>query len=47
MAKQKSTAALLLMILGVAMMAAGIYRGELMVLLNKATRICLECVGIG
>jgi len=29
------------------MMAYGIYRGEMAVVLAKATRICMECIGIG
>nr|WP_267303739.1 CD1871A family CXXC motif-containing protein [Aedoeadaptatus acetigenes] len=30
-----------------AMMAYGINRGEMQVVLNKAIRICMECIGIG
>ena len=33
--------------LGLLMMAYGIYRGEMNVVLAKAIRICLECIGIG
>ena len=40
-------AGLLTAALGVAFMAFGIYRGEMAVVLAKATRICLECIGIG
>ena len=32
---------------GVLMMAFGIYRGEMMVVLTKAVNICMECIGIG
>ncbi len=32
---------------GLAMMGYGIYRGEAAVVLAKAVKICLECVGIG
>lgn len=34
-------------VLGVLMMGYGIYRGEVDVVLAKAVRICLECIGIG
>lgn len=34
-------------LLGVGCMVLGIYRGEMAVVLAKATRICLECIGIG
>lgn len=33
--------------LGILMMGYGIYRGEAQVVLMKAVRICLECIGIG
>ena len=32
---------------GVLMMAFGIYRGEMTVVLTKAVNICMECIGIG
>lgn len=32
---------------GSLMMAYGIYRGEMAVVLTKAVNICMECIGIG
>ena len=32
---------------GIAMMAYGICRGEMKVVLEKAVNICIECIGIG
>jgi len=29
------------------MLAYGIYRGEVAMVLNKAVNICLECIGLG
>ncbi len=32
---------------GIVLTAAGIWRGEASEVLDKAVRICLECIGIG
>lgn len=29
------------------MMAWGVYRGEMTVMLGKAVNVCLECIGLG
>ncbi len=34
-------------VLGLGMMACGVWRGELAVMFTKAVNICLECIGIG
>lgn len=34
-------------IVGITLLSAGIWQGEYAVTLNKAVRICLECIGIG
>ena len=32
---------------GIILMISGILRGEMQIILQKATVICLECIGIG
>lgn len=39
--------ALFLMVVGILMMAYGIFRGEMAVVFHKGIQICLECIGIG
>ena len=34
-------------LLGIVLMLLGIYRGEADIVLSKAIRVCLECIGIG
>lgn len=38
---------ILILITCISMIVAGIISGEVNVVLNKAVRICLECIGIG
>ena len=35
------------LVLGLVMVSVGVLRGEPRIVLNKAIRICLECIGIG
>ena len=38
----------LLLVLGAIMMAVGIFaRSEHLIVLNKAVKICMECIGLG
>ena len=36
-----------LLLVGAAMLLFGAYRGEVQTVLEKAIRLCMECVGIG
>lgn len=36
-----------LVALSIAMMYIGAQRGEVLVVLNKAIKVCMECIGIG
>ena len=38
---------ILLAAAGLVMMGWGLYRGEVSLVLEKAVRICMECIGIG
>ena len=37
----------ILLCMGIAMMYFGYQRGEARVVMNKAIRVCMECIGIG
>lgn len=45
--KRKNVWAIVLLLIGVAFLFLGIYRGEMEVVWLKAANICLECIGIG
>ena len=45
--KQKAAAQLVLLFVGAVFVVYGAMRGEAGVVLAKAVKICLECVGIG
>ena len=44
---KKTATQVTLLLAGVAMLCFGIWRGEAAVVLSKAIKLCLECVGIG
>lgn len=45
--KKEIALSLALLLAGIALTVAGILRGEARTVLEKAIRICLECMGLG
>ena len=45
--KCKKISQIALLITGITMVSYGVIRGEAAVVLGKAIKLCLECVGIG
>ena len=45
--KCRNISQILLLIAGISMMGYGAVRGEAAIVLGKAIKLCLECVGIG
>lgn len=43
----KTVSQVVLLIAGIAMMCVGVARGEATIVLGKAVRLCLGCIGIG
>ena len=44
---RKAIFQMILLVVGAAMVGFGAFRGEVDIVLGKAIRLCLECVGIG
>ena len=47
MVLKKATVQVLLLLIGMAMLVFGIWRGEAQTVFSNAIRLCMECVGIG
>lgn len=47
MKKSKFFVSCLLLAVGIVLIVCGVFREETAVVLEKATKICLECMGIG
>lgn len=47
MTRKKTLVQSLLLFAGILMICFGIWRGEAEIVLSKAIRLCMECVGIG
>jgi len=45
--KQRRIIAILSICFGIFLVLAGVFRGEAETVFYKATRICMECIGIG
>ena len=44
---KKAATQAVLRVVGIAMLCFGVWRGEAAMVLSKAIKLCLECVGIG
>lgn len=45
--KKISKIRIILILVAILFIAIGIIRGEVAIILNKAIKLCLECIGIG
>lgn len=44
---KKNWPAVLILLMGAAFLATGVWRGEDQVVFRKAINICMECIGLG
>ena len=44
---KRNVIGIVILIAGIALIAAGVFRGELDVILRKAAVVCMECIGLG
>lgn len=44
---RKKSFSIAVSIIGIIFMVIGVYRGEALTVLQKAVKICMECIGIG
>ena len=47
MSAKRSALPYVLLALGAAFVALGVFRGEVAIVLSRAANLCLECIGIG
>lgn len=47
MRAKRSALPYVVLALGAALIALGVFRGEVAVVLSRAANLCLECIGIG
>lgn len=44
---KRRAAAIAILAVGILLIAAGIYRGEIDAIFKKAVIVCMECIGLG
>ena len=44
---KNNKAVLFLLVVGIAFLAIGVWRGEIEIIFRKAVNICMECIGLG
>ena len=44
---KRRAAGIAILVLGILLIVAGVFRGELDAILKKAVIVCMECIGLG